>query len=114
MVVVATAFVATGFANPPASSPKLVKLGRELYESRDVGCFSCHGLTGEGDGPIAFALKPPPRNLVKEPFKAGDSVEQVYATITKGLADTRMVGYAHLADADRWALAYYVVGFRRR
>jgi mono/diheme cytochrome c family protein len=34
--------------------------GRMLY-LRD--CASCHGLMGEGDGPIARALSTPPANL---------------------------------------------------
>jgi mono/diheme cytochrome c family protein len=27
-------------------------------------CSSCHGLTGEGDGPAGTSMKPPPRNFV--------------------------------------------------
>jgi high-affinity iron transporter len=108
VVLVATAFAA------PARSRAVLDRGKALYESGEVGCFACHGLTGEGNGPVAFALKPPPRNLAREPFKAGDSVEQVFGTLTNGLPDTRMVGYPQLAEADRWALAYYVLAFRSR
>ncbi len=34
--------------------------GRRLYLEY---CASCHGLTGEGDGPVARALSAPPSNL---------------------------------------------------
>jgi hypothetical protein len=37
-----------------------VALGRQIYLER---CASCHGLTGEGDGPVARALTTPPANL---------------------------------------------------
>jgi mono/diheme cytochrome c family protein len=37
-----------------------VALGRQIYLER---CASCHGLTGEGDGPVAPALTTPPANL---------------------------------------------------
>jgi len=37
-----------------------VALGRQIYFQR---CVSCHGLTGEGDGPVAPALSTPPANL---------------------------------------------------
>ena len=36
------------------------KAGRALYLSY---CASCHGLTGEGEGPVARALMTPPANL---------------------------------------------------
>jgi Cytochrome c len=37
-----------------------VAQGRQLYLEY---CGSCHGLTGEGDGPVAPALTTPPANL---------------------------------------------------
>jgi high-affinity iron transporter len=83
--------------------------GKPIY---DQVCAACHGVTGEGNGPVAFAVKPPPRNFVKDAFKAGDSPEQIFATITNGLAGTKMVGYPQLTWAQRWALALYVRAFR--
>ena len=93
----------------PAPTPRVLERGKSVYAS---ACAACHGATGQGDGPVAFAVKPPPRNLAKDPFKAGDSVEQIYATITNGLPNTRMVGYPQIKPADRWALAHYVRSFR--
>ena len=54
----------------PAAAPER---GRTLYEG-SAGCASCHGVKGDGAGPVAFALKPPPRNFIKDEFKAGASV----------------------------------------
>ena len=105
MLVSALALIAAA----PAPTPKLLEAGRQVY---DVNCAACHGVTGQGDGPVAFAVKPPPRNLVKDPFKAGDRVEQIFRTVTDGLPNTRMVGYPHIEEIDRWALAYYVRAFR--
>ena len=45
------------------------------------------------------SVKPPPRNFVKDKFKAGDSPEEIFATITNGLAGTKMVGYPQLVPA---------------
>jgi high-affinity iron transporter len=106
-VVAACALALIGAAPPP--TPKVLENGKAVYE---INCAACHGVSGEGNGPVAFAVKPPPRNLVKEPFKAGDSVGQIYTTITSGLPSTRMVGYPQLKDVDRWAVAYYVRAFR--
>ena len=86
-----------------------MKLAKQTY---DVTCAACHGATGEGNGPVAFAVKPPPRNFVKDEFKAGDRVEQIYKTVTSGLPGTKMVGYPSLDDDERWGLAYYVRAFR--
>lgn len=114
IVAVTVAAVTTAIAAGPrpSSSPALLATGKAVYEGSAAGCAACHGLTGEGNGPVAFAIKPAPRNFVTDPFKAGDSVDQVFATITRGLADTRMVGFPQLPEAERWALAYYVVRFR--
>ena len=105
MAVLALALVAA--APPP--TPELMKTGKQVY---DVNCAACHGATGEGNGPVAFAIKPPPRNLVKDPFKAGDTVEQIFKTVSDGLPNTKMVGYPTIKEPDRWALAYYVRAFR--
>jgi high-affinity iron transporter len=101
-LLVLSCLVATASAEPP---------GKTVYEQV---CAACHGVTGEGNGPVAFAVKPSPRNFVKDAFKAGDSVEQIFTTITNGLPDTRMVGYPQIKEADRWALAAYVRAFRKR
>lgn len=37
--------------------------GEVLYQAN---CASCHGVTGEGDGPAAGGLEPPPKNLAVE------------------------------------------------
>jgi len=37
--------------------------GEVLYQAN---CSSCHGVSGEGDGPAAAGLEPRPRNLAEE------------------------------------------------
>jgi high-affinity iron transporter len=95
--------------SPPTPTLRLLEAGKTVY---DQACAACHGATGEGNGPVAFAIKPPPRNFRKDAFKAGDSVEQVFHTVTYGLPDTKMVGYPQLKELDRWGVAYYVVSMR--
>jgi high-affinity iron transporter len=95
--------------SPPTPTWKLLEIGKAAY---DQTCAACHGATGEGNGPVSFAIKPPPRNFRKDAFKAGDSVEQVFHTITFGLPDTRMVGYPQLDETARWGIAYFVVSLR--
>ncbi len=112
-IVIATGSIAGyAIAKTPPRTPGLLAAGKAAYEGSAAGCSACHGLTGEGNGPVAFAIKPPPRNLVADEFKGGDKVENVFTTITLGLTGTRMVGYPQLPEAQRWALAYYVLAFR--
>ncbi len=35
----------------------------------DMFCASCHGPTGKGDGPVAVAIQPPPRDFSTGAFK---------------------------------------------
>ena len=103
---------AAALAQAPAQTPALVAAGRAAYEGSTAGCHACHGVTGEGNGPVGFALNPRPRNFTKDPFKGGDTVEQIYTTITNGLPGTSMASYAFLPDDTRRALAAYVQTFR--
>jgi len=94
---------------PPPRTPALVAKGKASF---NVYCAACHGVSGEGNGPVAFAVRPRPRNLRKDRLVQGDSVEQLFATITRGLPSGTMASYAQLPVDERWALAYYVRSFR--
>lgn len=109
IVVAALCAVAVADSDPPFPVPKVIEAGKAAY---DQTCAACHGPNGDGAGPVAFALKPPPRNFRKDAFKAGDSVRQVFHTVTYGLPDSKMIGYPQLDETTRWGLAYYVVSFR--
>lgn len=110
LLVAAVVAARPAAADPPARTTALVDRGRASF---NVNCAACHGVSGEGNGPVAFAVKPRPRNLRKDRFVQGDTVEQVFATITRGLPSGTMASYAQLPDIERWALAYYVRTFRK-
>ncbi|MBK7864017.1 MAG: cytochrome c [Archangiaceae bacterium] len=93
-------------AAAPAKSQALLDKGKAAFQ---INCVACHGEKGAGDGPGAAALNPKPRNYAKDPFKQGDKLEDIFATLTKGVPGTPMVAFAHLAEEDRWALAYWVL-----
>ena len=46
--------------NPYEGDTKAIIEGQALYQQN---CVSCHGMTGQGDGPAASALEPKPVNL---------------------------------------------------
>jgi mono/diheme cytochrome c family protein len=74
-------------------------------------CVVCHGPQGHGDGPAASAMNPRPRNLATDPFKNGDSVEQIEGTLKSGL--NQMPSFSWLSDADRETLANYIKSLRK-
>lgn len=91
------------------ATPELIKKGKAAYA---INCLTCHGEKGDGKGPAGVALKPAPRNLVKDKYKKGDTDQQVFETISKGLPGTTMVGYGHLKEEERWAITHYIQSLR--
>lgn len=109
-IALATLVLSTAaFAAAPPSSKELLEKGKSVFK---INCVACHGEKGAGDGPAAVALNPKPRNYATDSFKNGDKVEDVFKTLSTGLKDTAMVSFAHLPEADRWALSYYVLELR--
>lgn len=107
----------------PTIDPALIARGAQVYV--ELGCPSCHGPTGKGDGPAATALRTArgeplrPHDFALEDIRrprpnAGDPrlddrVAAIYLSITTGLSGTPMASFAGTApDADLWAVAGYV------
>ena len=90
----------------PKSTPAMLKKGEALYTAN---CMSCHGEKGHGDGPAGMYMNPRPPDFGKTPFKQGTSPAHVFVTISTGVKNTMMMGWSHLPEADRWALAHYVL-----
>lgn len=89
--------------------PEVMELGVEVYRSQ---CQSCHGRTGEGDGPAARFVDPQPRDL-----SAGDwmyaeagTVEAIAGIVSSGIDDTAMEPFEELlTEEEIRAVATYVV-----
>lgn len=87
-------------ARPPALA-RGVALNAEL-------CASCHGATGQGDGPLAQDLDPPPIAFTDVARADERSVLALYQVIEQGIDGTSMASFDHLTPEDRWALAFHV------
>ncbi|MCA9550105.1 MAG: cytochrome c [Myxococcales bacterium] len=108
---VANAAVAAPKAKAPKPTKELLEKGKATFT---VNCVACHGEKGDGTGPAAVALDPKPRNFSTDQFKNGDKPDQVFKTISEGLAGTPMVAYGHLSEEERWGLVYYVLEFHKK
>jgi cytochrome c oxidase cbb3-type subunit I/II len=99
---------------PPAPSSAMIAHGKDIWAQ--AKCWECHGETGKGDGQKAAGLTDDPgfpirpANLRAGQFKSGSSVTDIFRTISRGLSGTPMPSYGDaFPDADRWALAYYIL-----
>lgn len=113
-------------AEKPSPMPEytdgLKATGAALYVS--VGCVTCHGEKGHGDGPSMATLKDSigrpihPANLASGQFKSGTKAEDIYRTIVNGVPGTPMPAYGmqliekrrdgKMNDDKAWALVAYV------
>jgi len=87
---------------PVAVTPELVELGRKRF---DVFCAVCHGVLGDGQGPVArnMSIRPPPSLLQSTQRPDGF----FYTAITEGYG--YMPSYRPwLSDEERWAVVSYV------
>jgi len=105
LLLAAVGFDARG-AKPPKRSPELLAQGKRAYA---IWCVACHGETGAGDGSAARNLDPRPRKFSTDKFKQGSSVNQIFATLGKGVPGSAMGPFNNLSDDERWALAWYVL-----
>lgn len=95
----------------PPPDPGTLELGRKVFQAN---CASCHGSKGEGDGPEVRALRGHrPRNFVTDPFRYGREPEQVFDTLTTGIAGTPMPSWDSLSEEERWAVTHFVLSLRR-
>jgi cytochrome c oxidase cbb3-type subunit 2 len=99
---------------PPPPAVEMVQRGQAVW--KQAKCWECHGQQGRGDGEKAAGLKDdfgfpiPPANLTTGQFKSGPGVKDIFRTMSTGLSGTPMPSFSDtLAEADRWALSYYVL-----
>jgi len=76
-------------------------------------CNTCHGKTGQGDGPIAVAYKPRPRNLTDRTHMSKRTDYDLYNVISQGgpavdRAVTMPAWGAVLAPQEMWDLVAYI------
>ena len=97
--------------------------GKTIYNGAGA-CAGCHGPLGAGDGPAGAALNPKPRSFVSGDFaidtdkdgKKGTETD-IFNVVSNGAAtyggSPLMVGRADIPEADRKAVAKYVLSLKK-
>ena len=112
----------TAFTEVPApADDAAIARGAELYKSAKAGCAQCHGIDGKGRGLGAWDAEHGwilrdvwgnpvrPADFSYGSFHGGGSPEQVYRSISLGIAGTPMAGYAGvLSPSEITDLAHYL------
>ena len=92
----------------PAVVPNLSRGKRFFVEN----CAKCHGLEGDGKGPSAAELDPPPRSF-QDPRMNQLAPHQLFNALTFGVEGTEMPSHLEsLSDQERWDIAFYIMTLR--
>jgi mono/diheme cytochrome c family protein len=100
-----------GLTNPHEGDAQAASAGQQLY---DANCASCHGATGQGDGPAAASLDPAPDDLRISAREAGD--DYLHWRIAKGgnfapFNSSMPAWEGILSDDQIWQLVTYINTF---
>lgn len=94
---------ADALIDPLANDPKAIQKGEKVFGAL---CWTCHGMTGKGDGPNAAALKVHPADLGSAPVQTQTN-GAIYWKITHGRGE--MASYEQvLSREQRWAAVHYL------
>ena len=94
--------------DPYLETAATLSRGEYLYKGF---CVSCHGETGEGDGPITSKKFPAPPSFKSSRVRSFNKA-RIYHVITAGFGAMPAHG-SQLTIQDRWYLAQYVKKFRK-
>lgn len=96
--------------DPSPARPPDLRRGEALWREQ---CASCHGADGAAQTPAALAMTPPAANLLSVERGTSLTPYRVFNATSFGIEGTAMPAFS-LAEADRWAVAFYALGLRAR
>jgi mono/diheme cytochrome c family protein len=96
--------VAPTLRNPLRPTPEVLARGELQYHTN---CFVCHGVTGDGKGPVAQPGKVVGIPAINGANTAARSDGYIYGVIVAGRGLMPPYG-SRITEADRWAIVEYV------
>ncbi|CUQ65608.1 c-type cytochrome [Candidatus Nitrospira inopinata] len=105
---------ARALKSPVPFSPEVIEQGKAIYHGKGT-CLNCHGVDGNGNGPAAAQLNPPPRNFRHHGFWRHRTEGEIFWVIKHGSPGTAMVGFGTmLSDEEIWSVIQYERTFAQR
>jgi mono/diheme cytochrome c family protein len=119
-------------SNPLEATMENIAAGRALYEvtARPVACAECHGIDGDGQGPLARHLDPAPPNFTCDFYRAVPDGQLFWITregsgfmrVEEGIVDARRPGRRdrstamrphryYLTETETWQVISYLRTF---
>jgi len=99
---------------PACAEPGDAEKGAQVYAKR---CVWCHGEEGDGEGPAAERLNPPPRDFTAAQYKIKTTAfdddfandDNMFRMIRDGMPGTAMPGWSDvLSEQEMWDLVWYI------
>lgn len=85
------------YTPPPRGS---AKKGVALYRDN---CSTCHGMTGEGNGPRAYFIFPKPRNFTSDESRTRFSPDTLFVAVKHGVRGREMPAWGTVLDDQQIA-----------
>ena len=102
----------------PTADAVHLQRGAAVYQRR---CVQCHGVNGDGNGPVGKYLYPLPRDYTKGIFKFTSTPwgskprrSDLVRTLRMGISGTAMPAFDRLSHADLEAVVDYVIALSQR
>lgn len=79
-----------------------------------TNCFTCHGVNGDGEGPRAYFITPPPRNFLLETSRQRLNRPALFEAITNGRLGTNMPAWGkvlnnqEIADVAEFVFQHFI------
>ena len=105
-----------GIPPEPDNDAASIARGQKIYTEL---CQACHGATGVGDGPSAYALRDGndapirPRDFTTGVLRGGDAPQDIYRRLRTGLDSTPMPAFDSRSPQDLWDTVHFVLTLRR-
>jgi len=91
--------------NPYPATEEALARGKYVYQQ---SCVGCHGIGGDGDGPAAKYLYPPPANF-NSLRRVGASGGLLYYQIMNGITGTAMMSFKRELESEKiWDVSNYI------
>lgn len=104
---------ARALKSPVPSSSQVIERGKAIYHGKGT-CVGCHGVEGNGRGPAAAQLNPPPRNFRHHGFWRHRTEGEIFWVIKHGSPGTAMAAFGPvLSDEEIWSVIWYERTFAR-